>query len=311
MRARRPVVVTLGSLHADLIAYANHSPVPGLSTLGYRFQLAPGGKAANQAHQIARFGVESHLIARVGDDLLGNAILREITSSGINPQGVARIDGEATGASTIFAVDGEYQSIIVPGASLSVVPEDAVALVTEILPAYVVGQREIPDATTAQVFTASRSVGAVCVLNPSPLGPADQASAQFMLTMADVVIVNRHEAGILFGRSVNSLVEAGEAASAAREAFDLRAVAITCGDQGAVLANASTVHIEEARPVGVIDSIGAGDALLGGLVGAWALGFTDQLALRLGIGAATCSVQRSGGFGSMASISEIAAQMSS
>ena len=60
----RTGVSVVGSVHTDLIASADSMPMPGSSVLGSRFTLAPGGKAGNQAAQLARLGVTTWLVSR-------------------------------------------------------------------------------------------------------------------------------------------------------------------------------------------------------------------------------------------------------
>ncbi len=88
----RSGVIVVGSVHTDLIATADAMPTPGSSVLGTRFTLAPGGKAGNQAAQLARLGVPTVLISRIGTDSLGNVIAAQLAGTGIDLTYLARSD---------------------------------------------------------------------------------------------------------------------------------------------------------------------------------------------------------------------------
>ena len=66
-------VVVIGSSNTDMVVKAARIPQPGETILGGEFMMVPGGKGANQAVAAARLGAEVTLVARVGDDLFGEA----------------------------------------------------------------------------------------------------------------------------------------------------------------------------------------------------------------------------------------------
>ena len=79
--------------------------------------MAPGGKAGNQACQCALAGAEASILTRLGDDAFGRDLKAALAGRGVDLSLVA-IDPEmATGASTVLAGEGDYQSIIAPGAA--------------------------------------------------------------------------------------------------------------------------------------------------------------------------------------------------
>ena len=69
-------VVVIGSSNTDMVVKAARIPQPGETVLGGEFVMVPGGKGANQAVAAARLGAEVTLVARMGDDLFGEASMR-------------------------------------------------------------------------------------------------------------------------------------------------------------------------------------------------------------------------------------------
>jgi ribokinase len=113
-----PAVTVAGSLHMDFIAAAERLPVPGESLIGSGFTMHPGGKAGNQATQLALHGIRTFLISRVGQDLLGNELRSRLSDRGVCLDYTIVDPGRLTGASPVFVdQNGQYMSIIVPGAA--------------------------------------------------------------------------------------------------------------------------------------------------------------------------------------------------
>ena len=104
---------------------------------------------------------------------------------------------------------------------------------------------------------------------------------------------NRSELSAATGMDVSTVGAAARAAEAFREqGFD--AVLASLGGDGAVLATGSALLAAPPLDVAVVDTVGAGDALLSGALAAWADGADDPTALRTGIAVASRVVARAG-----------------
>jgi len=73
--AKRPRIAVVGSANVDLTTFTNQFPKPGETIFGQTFDLGFGGKGANQAVAARLCGAEVFMIARVGSDLLGPAMI--------------------------------------------------------------------------------------------------------------------------------------------------------------------------------------------------------------------------------------------
>jgi 6-phosphofructokinase 2 len=71
-------------------------------------------------------------------------------------------------------------------------------------------------------------------------------------------------------------------------------VALTLGEQGALVATASGVLRSPALPVPLVSAVGAGDSFLAGLVWALERGSDLETALRYGVAAGAAAVTRAG-----------------
>src|SRR5262244_3898212 len=68
-----PRIAVVGSANTDLITFSDRFPRPGETIFGQNFDLGFGGKGANQAIAARLCGAEVLMVARVGNDLFGEA----------------------------------------------------------------------------------------------------------------------------------------------------------------------------------------------------------------------------------------------
>src|ERR1700685_914059 len=115
---RQARIAVIGSANIDLVTYTDQFPRPGETIFGREFSLGFGGKSANQAVAARNCGAEVSMIARVGDDMFGDATIRNFKSFGIDTTHVKVTAGVSTGVAPIF-VDSEGQNriIVVKGAN--------------------------------------------------------------------------------------------------------------------------------------------------------------------------------------------------
>ncbi|WP_226021605.1 1-phosphofructokinase [Halomicrobium salinisoli] len=109
----------------------------------------------------------------------------------------------------------------------------------------------------------------------------------------DLAKPNRDELAAATGAAVETVAECAEAARRLRERGFERVVA-SLGGEGALLAGPDGVVFAEAFDVDVVDTVGAGDALLSGVLAALDRGLSDEAALGNGVAVASRVVQRAG-----------------
>lgn len=301
----RRAVVVVGSVHMDLIAHADRLPDPGESVSGGRFTMAAGGKAGNQAAQLARLGVPTFVVTRLGADDFGRALLRTLADAGIDTRYVAIDPMQATGASTVFAADGDYSSIIAPGAAAALDDADIHA-VEPLLPsvAAVVLQLELPVDRALVAADLAHLRGARVVLNASPAPATLDEAIQRLLERTDVLVVNRVEAARLLRRPVRT-DRTEWVALALRGAFGIERVVVTLGGEGAVAVGPDGVWRQPSFPADVVDAVGAGDAFLGVLVAGLVTDAPTDVALRAAAAAGAIVVGRLGGLAALPTRAEI------
>ena len=175
------------------------------------------------------------MVARVGDDLFGDATIRNFRSFGIDTSHVQITPGVSSGVAPIFVDSaGQNRILVVKGANDRLHPADIDAAAGLLESAdMIVMQLEVPIETVYYTLRFARERGIRTILNPAPGQPLDLHSAGY----ADYVIPNETEAGTISGIPVHDLDSAR--ASARRLIEDgLRSVIITLGEKGALSARA-------------------------------------------------------------------------
>jgi len=296
--ARAPRVVVVGSVHMDLIATADRLPGRGESVSGGTFAMAPGGKAGNQACQSALAGAATQIVTRLGGDAFGRVLRDALSERGVDTSLITMDPDAPTGASTVFAAEGDYTSIIAPGAAGRLSAEDVrrARSAIEAADALII-QLEIPVGISALAAEIAIGAGRTVVLNASP-APEGWANIPEALRRATtVLVVNRVEAGRLTGVSISD--DAGSVAAQVANETGIAIVLLTLGAEGVVgYADGETVR-QPAFSAELVDTVGAGDAFLGTAVVALLDGRPLADALRRGAAAGAIAVSRCGVYGAL------------
>ena len=285
----RPRIVVLGGAHIDLIATASRTPEAGESILGDSFSIAPGGKAARQAAQMARCGANVKLVSRLGGDHFGRLLRDALTTTGVDLLLTGTDQSLATGASAIFATGGDYASITVPAAANRLSPRDVERARDAIEAASaLVLQLEINPETSATAAQIAEAAGCPVILNASPSPEAWPTLPERLRASVDTLIVNKQEAERLAGGGgvdVEFVKHSG-----------VRTAVVTLGSKGALVFENGAMHVVPAFPTAAVDRTGAGDAFLGAFVAARLFGAPTPDAILRGAAAGAITVSQRGAF---------------
>jgi ribokinase len=271
-----PRIAVVGSANTDLTTFTDVFPRPGETLFGKGFDLGFGGKGANQAVAARLCGAEVMMVAKVGDDLFGQATINNFASFGIDTTHVHIVEGVPTGVAPIFVEpNGQNRIIVVKGANDRLTPADVDAAAPDLERVdAIILQFEIPFETVYHTIRFARAHNIRCIVNPAPAAPANLAE----LAGADYFIPNETEAEQLTGLPVRSDSEA-VACAAALLSKGFRRVVITLGARGSLLADATGCTHVPPFPVTAADTTGAGDAFIGSLAVFLAEGVPEHGAL--------------------------------
>lgn len=284
-------LAVLGSINADHILTLAHFPRPGETVIGKQYNIAFGGKGANQAVAAGRAGADIAFIACVGDDDTGDRIRQQLDQDKIDITPVETIPDVATGVAMIFVNrEGENTIGIYSGANAALTPErvlghqqviaDAAALLMQL------------ESPVESVFAAAQMAKAHqtrVILNPAPASHLDDA----LLALVDIITPNETEAEILTGIAVKSDEDAARAADALHDK-GIHTVLITLGRRGVWLSERGSGQRIPGFNVKAVDTIAAGDTFNGAFITAQLEGKSLHEAVRFAHAAAAIAVTRHG-----------------
>lgn len=288
-------VVVVGSAGRDLALGATTLPEAGASASVSERMERLGGKGANIASGVRQLSPESHvtLIAALGADRAGEAVLEDAHELGIDTASVAR-----RGATSLFldlvtgAGERRIFEHVPPEAD---VREEDVRRAAPVLEAAGVVVLQLRQPAAVLLRAAQLAPNARIVLDGAVEGGADGAYGAPLLAHAHVVRANADEAEALTGRTIASTDDAQRAAEELLRRGP-SVVALSVSGAGDLVAWEGGSQFFPFGDAPVVDRTGAGDAFVAGLVTGL---IRDESARDLGrraSEAASTAVQQFGGF---------------
>jgi 1-phosphofructokinase family hexose kinase len=271
------------SLHVDhLVAGTVHR-----TAISYR---QPGGKGVNVARVVRTLGYTVEIAGILG----GNAGV--FAEQWFKREGFAGHyvwgDGETRSSILIDEADGRTTVINEAGMSVSA---DVVHSLIDMLPplrnqfAWVSISGSVPQGTSADHYAAL-----IDALRPAKIAVDSSGDALRVYVDAkpDLLRINEHEAASILGQPVDTVDDAYHACRTLQE-NGISAVAISLGELGAVGCDHTGAWYATTPAVAVLSTVGAGDAMFGGMLAALLDNQSFDVALRQGVaaGAATCTVR--------------------
>jgi len=288
---RKPIVI-VGSATMDLVTRTPRIPRTGETLIGTAFETTPGGKGANQAVAAARLGYPVRMVAMVGDDVYGPAILENLARSGVNTDAIEQVPGSSGLAPMFVAESGENSIVVVPGANGKLTPaavDRHAALIRSA--GLVLCQLEIPMETVSHILALCAEAGVPAMLDPAPAAPLPEA------IWSQVAWFTPNETEAAFYLNDASTPEETATHLLAR---GLRGVALKRGAEGAYIAAADgKAGWVKPFPVDAIDTVAAGDCFNGAFAVALLEGNDPWAAARFANAAAALCVTRKGAQASM------------
>ncbi|MCZ4302500.1 sugar kinase [Microbacterium oxydans] len=291
MTAPAPHVLTVGEA-MGLIT----NDRPGALDASRTHALSFGGAESNVAIALARLGTRATWVSLLGDDPLGDLIVRELRAEGVTvhaprhperPTGLMHKHRRTTTMATVnFWRDGSAASRLAPGD----VPSELLATANVVhLTGILAGLG--PDSLDCAEQTAlhARASGAALsfdINHRESVWRGREARAAYLrlATLADVVFAGEEEAALL--------VDEGTPIEMAQRLRELgpREVVIKRGARGAVAVDGHDQHDEQAMKIDVLDTVGAGDAFVAGYLSLWGrdASLADRLRRATTVGAFAC-----------------------
>jgi fructokinase len=266
---RCPAVVCLGEVLIDFVA------LDGALSLRHatNFHRAAGGAPANVAVALARLGVAAALVGKVGGDAFGHSLRETLAAEGVNVRGLLESAGARTalafvgsdghgGREFVFYHDGTAHTLLRP----KEVDRDLIANASVFHFGSLTLAAEPSRAATTVAARWARGHGCLVSFDPNvrlevwdrPRRALD--SIIEMLSEVDVIKASSDELAFLTGTS-----EPAEACRILRGLGPSLAI-ITLGGGGCYYQTVNSSGQVAGFPVESVDSLGAGDAFVAGLL---------------------------------------------
>ncbi|END0703909.1 aminoimidazole riboside kinase [Escherichia coli] len=232
----------------------------------------PGGAPANVAVGIARLGGTSGFIGRVGDDPFGALMQRTLLSEGVDITYLKQDEWHRTSTVLVDLNDQGERSF-----TFMVRPSADLFLETTDLPCWRHGEwlhlcsialSAEPSRTSAfTAMTAIRHAGGFVSFDPNIREDLWQDEhllrlcLRQALQLADVVKLSEEEWRLISGKTQNDR----DICALAKE-YEIAMLLVTKGAEGVVVCYRGQVHHFAGMSVNCVDSTGAGDAFVAGLL---------------------------------------------
>ncbi len=260
-------VVCVGIIVADVWGRPiDHQPEHGRLMLVDEMGLSIGGCAANTGLGLAKMGVDTGVVCKVGNDGFGRYLREAMADEGIDTSGIGVTDSAGTSA-TMILIDsaGERTFLHSIGANATMRPEDIdIDQVAEAKIFHFAGALVMPGfdgEPAAGVMRAAQERGVTTSLDVvwddtgrwiGLLAPVLPYTDIFLPSLAEAVeITGEHEPAAI----AESLMEHG-----------VKTVALKMGEEGCYVRTADRELRCPAFEVEVVDGTGSGDAFVAGFL---------------------------------------------
>ncbi|WP_371572562.1 PfkB family carbohydrate kinase [Streptomyces sp. NBC_01314] len=285
-------VVVVGGANMDhkvrsLAPVTRHTSNPGVS------HTSPGGVGRNIAENLARLGTPTHLIAAVGRDAAGEALLRDTQAAGVRTDHV-HLSAHPTGTYTaVLDADGDLLVAIADMTATDELSPADLHHTRELVAgaAMLVLDGNLATVTLNYVVELAKAADVPVVIDPvsvpkaALLGPGIMPERPYF-----AITPNKDELQALVDLPVDTDKEILSAAAALHDQ-GVSHVWVRLGPQGSLLSSAGQEHtFLPAPPTEVVDVTGAGDSMLAAFVHAVLAGAEPVEAARFGHAAAALTV---------------------
>ena len=301
-------VLVAGDANLDLVLRGDVVPRFGQAEqLLDGADLVLGSSAGICAAGLARLGVDTALVARIGRDVFGARTRELLDAAGVDTGSLAVVE-EPTGVSVILSAPDDRAILTLTGALAGVTADEVLAAAGSATHLHVASFFLVPTlaASLPRVLAALRARGVTTSLDTNWDPDERWAGVAECLPHLDLLLPNAQEA-LALARALGD-----EPADAVAAATSLAArgpiVVVKDGAAGgfAVTPDGSVVRAA-GLALEVVDTTGAGDSFDAGFLAAWLGGRSLDEAVRWAAVAGSLSTRGAGGTGGQATRSEVEA----
>ena len=287
--SEKPYVVVVGGANVDIAGRPAGPLVPYDSNLG-TVRMSHGGVGRNIAHNLALLGADVRLVTAFGDDAAAGDLRLGCVAAGVSVSSSITVPGGAT-STYLFVMDeeGEMQVAINDMAILDELTPERLAERRELLQgaAVCLVDTNIPEASIR--WLAEELAGSV-PLFCDPISTVKAEKVSDVLGSIHTLKPNKLEAASLSGIDTSDEWGVSHACDALL-ATGLERAFVSLGADGLLCADAGHSVRLPLVPSNVVNTTGAGDAMMAGLIWAYLHGFDLDESGLAGLAASSIAVE--------------------
>ena len=289
VKANKKTVLIIGGSNVDIKGRSKGVLIPHTSNPG-TIELSVGGVARNIAENLGRLQVNTTLLTAIGEDEYGILIKKRTEESGVNMSDV--ICSKEHRSSIFMAVlnkKSDLETAISDMVILDLITPEYIKSKEHIFQesAIVVIDVSIPRKTIEAVIDMCQKYEIPLCVEPVSVSKSDYVKD--LLDKIDIITPNKDEAEMLVDISIDDMEGVRHAGEILLKK-GVKMVVITLGPEGVYLATANQKGFIPSVATLVVDAIGAGDALVGGLIYGLMKGQSEASAIASGVATATITL---------------------
>jgi 6-phosphofructokinase 2 len=267
--------------------------IPDQKTHAAQARYDPGGNGVNLARTLRALSVRADTFCLVAGEV--GFLLQRILAQELDGLYCIQIPGETRVNCTLIQVEPRIQyevtasgPVVSSGALASIeagflhAAADGFGVLTGSLPP------GVPAGTYARLVERLRAQGARAVVDARP-----EYLAHVLAARPFLIKPNRYELEGVYGAPLPTLDDVARAAQEIQRS-GVSWVCVSLGAEGAVLAGVGETYVAVPPPVAIRSTVGAGDAMLAGLVAGFARGDPSAEALRRAVACGSGTAEKPG-----------------
>ncbi|MBN2501843.1 MAG: carbohydrate kinase family protein [Anaerolineales bacterium] len=291
--AEDPVLV-IGAAGIDIVGRLQSEILSGTSNPA-EIRMSFGGNARNVAENLARLGQSVNLLTVVGQDLIGEQLLKQTAEAGVSIEHILTIDQHPTGSYLALVRKGELEFAL-----------DDMRITAALTPDYIRANQQLfeqscllfvdanlPAETLETVFELAKASQLPVCADPS----STSLALKFEPYLEDIFLFtpNRYEAS-LFCDDPQGQTESERGLEFAKYLVTrgVEFAIVTQAEFGVSYATSETSGQIRAIKTEIVDPTGGGDALSAAIMFAILNGISTDEAIRLGVSAASLTLRHPG-----------------
>ena len=284
------MIVGFGALNLDKIYRVDK--IPGRDEEGFvkSLEMHPGGSAANTIVGLARLGIPTSFIGKIGSDEEGRILLTDFEREGVNTSTIIRAEGRS-GTAMIFVDEKGHRAILVdPGVNDTIAFEeinlDSIADAKLIHMNSFICKNGI-DSFESQKRIAMETKAEISFDPGMPYIEKGLKKLEPIIKNSAVFMPNRSELEALMNLDFRD---------AAKEIISMgcKIVVVKMGEKGCYITDGEEEFEVKAFQTKAVDTTGAGDAFNAGFLYGYIKGYSLEDCGRLGNWVASRNIQKVG-----------------